>query len=351
MAEIKEPNMNADAALKFAVDLARLADQTRCHNVILLDVRQKSPVTKFFLIVTGTSDRQRRTVGDELVHHGKLNSFPAWRTNGYETAKWIVVDFIDVVAHIFEEASRNFYDLEMLWGDCPRVQWQQPGQPVASVSVAPAEPAMPDAPLQVPMAEILAMAEEAALAAQAADNAAGLPGESEVEEFVDQQMLMTESEQDGEIVESADIEIIAVRSPLSKPSKPGGGKPGKAKPRAKPTVQPRRPAAKLVKAAKTTKASMLAATRKKPAATAVKPMKSKKLVKAKAAKATKTARTTPPQKQATVKKPVAKKTIAKKAPVPTALTKKNAVKKVVGKSRTSALKSRNVPAAKKKGKR
>ena len=128
-----------DPALKFAIDLARLADQTRCHNVVLLDVREKSPVTKYFLIATGTSDRQRRTVSDELIALGKNSGFPAWRSNGYETAKWIVVDFVDVVAHIFEEVSRSFYDLEMLWGDCPRIQCQSrnaSGSPLCSATTA-----------------------------------------------------------------------------------------------------------------------------------------------------------------------------------------------------------------------
>ena len=156
MAELPKP----EPELQLAIELARLADQTRCQNVVLLDVRQKSPVTKFFLIATGTSDRQRRTAADELVRYGKNHDFPAWRTNGYETAKWIVVDFIDVVAHIFEEASRNFYDLEMLWGDCPRVAWALPQPLTAATPVeqpAQAAAAIPDVKAEVP-AEVQAKA-------------------------------------------------------------------------------------------------------------------------------------------------------------------------------------------------
>ncbi len=118
-----------DTALDAAIALARLASETRCSNVVLLDVRQRSPVTKFFLIATGTSARQMRTVVDELCRAGELLGFKPWRTSGYETAKWILVDFVDVVAHIFDESSRQYYDLELLWGDSPRIQWRDPAQP------------------------------------------------------------------------------------------------------------------------------------------------------------------------------------------------------------------------------
>ncbi len=120
---------NHDPALSAAISLARLAAETRCGNVVLLDVRQRSPVTKFFLIGTGTSARQMRTVADELCRAGEALGFKPWRTSGYESAKWILVDFVDVVLHVFDEASRQYYDLELLWGDCPKIQWRDPNQP------------------------------------------------------------------------------------------------------------------------------------------------------------------------------------------------------------------------------
>ena len=119
----------SDPALSAAITLARLAAETRCTQVVLLDVRQRSPVTKFFLIATGTSARQMRTVAEELSRTGEALGFKPWRTSGYESAKWILVDFVDVVAHIFDEPSRLYYDLELLWGDCPKVQWRDQSQP------------------------------------------------------------------------------------------------------------------------------------------------------------------------------------------------------------------------------
>jgi ribosome-associated protein len=90
-----------------------------------LDLRGRSPVTEFFVIATGTSPRQMRTVIDEIQDLGKKAGFAPWHTSGYESAKWIVLDCVNVVIHVFDSESRDFYDLELLWGDSPRVDWRK----------------------------------------------------------------------------------------------------------------------------------------------------------------------------------------------------------------------------------
>ena len=72
-----------------------------------------SPITDFMVIGTGTSPRQMRTVVDQLARSGD------------ETSQWIVVDFVDVVCHVFSQDARHFYDLDNLWGDAKRVEWEQ----------------------------------------------------------------------------------------------------------------------------------------------------------------------------------------------------------------------------------
>jgi ribosome-associated protein len=128
----------ANNALDVAMALARLAADTRCRDVVLLDVRRRSPVAKFFLIATGISPRQMRTAGEALAARGKASGFKAWRSNGYDTAKWILIDFVEIVAHLFDETSRQFYDLELLWGDCPRIDWHEtPGEAPVAQAAAP----------------------------------------------------------------------------------------------------------------------------------------------------------------------------------------------------------------------
>lgn len=112
------------ASYNFALAAAEMAANTRCRNVVVLDLRGKSPVTEFFVIATGTSPTQMRTVVDEMADLGKRRNFNAWKKNGYDSAKWIVLDFVQVVAHVFDAESREFYDLELLWGDSPRIDWR-----------------------------------------------------------------------------------------------------------------------------------------------------------------------------------------------------------------------------------
>ena len=120
--ETKETGKNRiEAARNFAIEAARLAAHTRCHNVVVLDLQGLSPVCDFFILASGTSPRQMRTVADEISELGEKRNFAAFNQTGYEGESWILVDFIDVVLHIFSDEARAFYDLDNLWGDAKRV--------------------------------------------------------------------------------------------------------------------------------------------------------------------------------------------------------------------------------------
>ena len=71
----------------------------------------------FFVVATGTSDRQMRTVCDEISAKGREMDFKRFGRAGYEQARWILLDFVSVLVHIFDDESREFYDLETLWAD------------------------------------------------------------------------------------------------------------------------------------------------------------------------------------------------------------------------------------------
>jgi ribosome-associated protein len=112
------------ASKKFAKEAARLSHNTRCQNVIILDMAGISPVTDFYVIVTGTSARQMRTVCDELDELAVKMGFNSYHRSGYEGESWIAVDYVDVVVHFFSQDARMYYDLENLWGDAKRVKWE-----------------------------------------------------------------------------------------------------------------------------------------------------------------------------------------------------------------------------------
>jgi ribosome-associated protein len=83
-----------------------------------------SPITDFYIIATGTSPRQMRTVCDQIGELAEKTGFKSYHRSGYEGETWIAVDYVDVVLHIFNQPARVYYDLENLWGDAKRVDWQ-----------------------------------------------------------------------------------------------------------------------------------------------------------------------------------------------------------------------------------
>lgn len=84
-----------------------------------------SAVTDYFVIATGTSDRQIRSTADHILQAAKEKGRKPIGVDGYEQAHWVLIDFADVVVHIFAPSYRELYDLELLWGDAPRVRWQR----------------------------------------------------------------------------------------------------------------------------------------------------------------------------------------------------------------------------------
>jgi ribosome-associated protein len=126
-----EADQRVEAARTFAVEVARLAANTRCTNVVVLDVRGLSPVTDFFVLATGTSARQMRSVCNDAAEFGDEHKHHALAQAGTEGESWMLIDFIDVVMHVFSAESRAFYDLDSLWGDAQRVEWE-PKQPAGS---------------------------------------------------------------------------------------------------------------------------------------------------------------------------------------------------------------------------
>ncbi len=106
-----------DEARAFSLAAAQLALERHCMYVVVIDLKGHSPLTDFFVVATGTSDRQMRSVCDEISAKGREMDFNRFGRAGYEQARWILLDFVSVIVHIFDDESREFYDLETLWAD------------------------------------------------------------------------------------------------------------------------------------------------------------------------------------------------------------------------------------------
>jgi len=125
-----------------AVAMARTCAENRCRDVTVLDLRKLSPVTDFFVLATGTSARQMRAVSERAIDAGEDLGQKPFGVEGHETmegsdvSRWLLVDYFDVVVHVFTPESRGYYDLELLWGDAPRVDWKKGWKPRAETPPA-----------------------------------------------------------------------------------------------------------------------------------------------------------------------------------------------------------------------
>jgi ribosome-associated protein len=106
--------------------MARTLADSKCTELVLLDVRGRSQVCDYVIISSGTSQRQMRAAAQELEDLGKSRGQHPYRTNADDGSTWIVVDFVEIVAHLFEPDQRLYYDLELLHADGKRVDWRRP---------------------------------------------------------------------------------------------------------------------------------------------------------------------------------------------------------------------------------
>ncbi|MDX1563918.1 MAG: ribosome silencing factor, partial [Phycisphaeraceae bacterium] len=114
-------NSEEPDAHRFGCMLARVVSDNRCRRTRLLDVRGLSPISDFLVVATGTSDRQMRSVAEQVKQLGKEHGWSLYGSGGHEAGRWIVADFVSVVVHLFDEPSREYYDLDSLWADAERV--------------------------------------------------------------------------------------------------------------------------------------------------------------------------------------------------------------------------------------
>jgi ribosome-associated protein len=105
-------------------DLARAAAQIaiekKATDVLLLRVGAVTPVTDYFVLATGHSEPQVRSIVDAIDETLAERGVRAWHVEGRSASRWVLIDYVDVVVHVFHREAREFYMLERLWGDAPR---------------------------------------------------------------------------------------------------------------------------------------------------------------------------------------------------------------------------------------
>lgn len=103
---------------------AELALERKAHDVLVLDLRGISSATDYFVIAGGTSDVQVKAVAEHVVEELKKDRVRPEHVEGLQGGRWVLLDYVDFVVHVFHPHARSFYQLERLWGDAPR--WEAP---------------------------------------------------------------------------------------------------------------------------------------------------------------------------------------------------------------------------------
>ncbi len=108
---------------KLALLCRELADNKKAEDIVILDVRELSSVTDYFVIAAGTSEPHLRAIVDEIADRLREDyGVRPKAIDGTFRAAWVVLDYFDVIVHVMRGDVRQHYDLETLWGDAPRVK-------------------------------------------------------------------------------------------------------------------------------------------------------------------------------------------------------------------------------------
>jgi ribosome-associated protein len=123
------PRKAPDRSQVLAVACARAADDKLAEGTLVIDVRGRTAVCDFIVVTTADSQPHLRAVADAMQEAGEKLGSRLHHREGEPGSPWVLLDFVDVVAHIFDGPSRKFYELERLWADARRIAWKPASPP------------------------------------------------------------------------------------------------------------------------------------------------------------------------------------------------------------------------------
>ncbi len=126
--DVKNPNKDAEAAQKaldLAVGLARLLDRKKGDHVEVFDLRGITIIADFFVFASGFARVQIQALADASLEETRKMDYRCRSVEGYEDSGWILLDYGDVIVHLLTEESRDYYRLDRLWGDAPKIEWME----------------------------------------------------------------------------------------------------------------------------------------------------------------------------------------------------------------------------------
>ena len=109
--------MKSSESKKLAYKIADLALDKKAKQIVVMDLDGKTGIADFFILMTGESDTQIKAIADHIVKELRGQEIKVYHKEGYNSLRWVLLDYVDVVVHIFKQDTREFYGLERLWGD------------------------------------------------------------------------------------------------------------------------------------------------------------------------------------------------------------------------------------------
>ena len=112
-------------ALERAQLCARIAAENKGRDILILDMRGVTCLYDYFVLINGVSRRQIHTIAEEIDSALARQGDRRLSIEGYESSKWVVQDYGDIVVHVFDPSMREYYSIEELWADAPRMEWAE----------------------------------------------------------------------------------------------------------------------------------------------------------------------------------------------------------------------------------
>lgn len=106
---------------ELALAAAEAAAEKKARDIVILDMEKLSPITDYFVIASGTNKIQIQAIAEEIEDNLQDLGIQPLRKEGYREGSWILLDYANIVVHVFLEEERKYYDLERLWRDAPRL--------------------------------------------------------------------------------------------------------------------------------------------------------------------------------------------------------------------------------------
>lgn len=112
-------------SIEMAHKIANWIEEKKGQNIQILDISELSTLTDYFVLASGSSNTQVQSIADFIEEKSAEYKFSLLRKEGYQTGQWILLDYSEVIVHIFQQEEREFYKLEHLWQDAKNIEYPQ----------------------------------------------------------------------------------------------------------------------------------------------------------------------------------------------------------------------------------